>query len=287
VINSVLSSEIAIGQLADPDTDIFTGIAFETEAPTVQELVMQHADTLPEEERMPFLQGASSMTEEELYLLFGDQLAAAANRSTYERNRERLGIVDFASPSSISLYPRDFASKEGIAALIEDYNEAQRQAGLEDAVIHYTDIVGLMTSGISSIINVTSYVLIAFVSISLIVSSIMIAIITYISVLERTKEIGILRSIGAAKRDISRVFNAETLIEGFVAGVLGIGITLLLNIPANTIIKNLTDISGLSRLPPLGAAMLIVLSMFLTVLAGFIPSKMAAKKDPVVALRAE
>jgi putative ABC transport system permease protein len=287
VINAVLNSEIAVGQLADPDTDIFTGLAFDTEAPTMEELVMQYADSLPPEERMPFLQGAASMTEEELYLLFGDQLAAAANRSTYERNRERLGIVDFSTPSSISLYPKDFASKEEIAALIEAYNDAQRDAGSEDAVIHYTDIVGLMTSGISSIINVTSYVLIAFVSISLIVSSIMIAIITYISVLERTKEIGILRSIGAAKRDISRVFNAETLIEGFVAGVLGIGITLLLNIPANTIIKNLTDISGLSQLPPLGAAMLIVLSMFLTVLAGFIPSKMAAKKDPVVALRAE
>jgi putative ABC transport system permease protein len=287
VINTILESEIARAQLADPDTDVFTGLAFDSEGPTMEEIIMQYADSLPEEERMPFLQSVGAMSEEELYALFGDQLAAAASRSTYERNRERLGIVDFDIPSSISLYPKDFASKEEISALIEEYNEMQRAAGYEENVIRYTDIVGLMTSGISSIINVTSYVLIAFVSISLIVSSIMIAIITYISVLERTKEIGILRSIGAAKRDISRVFNAETLIEGFVAGILGIGITLLLNIPANIIIQNLTEISGLSRLPLPGAVGLILLSMFLTVIAGFIPSKMAAKKDPVVALRAE
>jgi putative ABC transport system permease protein len=287
VISAVLESEIAREQLANPDTDVFTGLAFDTEAPSMQDVVMQYADTLPEEERMPFLQEVGQMSEEELFFLFGDQLTAAANRSTYEGNRRILGIVDFDTPSSISLYPKDFASKEEISAIIEEYNEKQRAAGAEENVIHYTDIVGLMTSGISQIINVTSYVLIAFVSISLIVSSIMIAIITYISVLERTREIGILRSIGAAKRDISRVFNAETLIEGFVAGVLGIGITLLLNIPANAIIQNLTDISGLSQLPPSGAVLLVLLSMFLTVLAGFIPSKIAAKKDPVVALRAE
>jgi len=144
-----------------------------------------------------------------------------------------------------------------------------------------------MTSSISSIIGIVSYVLIAFVAISLVVSSIMIAIITYISVLERTKEIGILRSIGASKKDITRVFNAETVIEGFVAGSMGVLITMLLNIPINFIFRALTDISGLSALPLYGAVGLIIISVILTVIAGFIPSKMAAKKDPVVALRNE
>ncbi|MCL2003373.1 MAG: ABC transporter ATP-binding protein/permease [Oscillospiraceae bacterium] len=288
VINAVLDSEIAKDQLENPDSDVFTGLAFDAEdaAPTIED-VYAYVATLTEEEQAQFMQMASGRSEEEIIAMFAGQLPSGGNRSTYEDNLETLGVVNFDSPSSISLYPKDFASKEEISALIEEYNETQRADDAEENVIRYTDLVGLMTSGISQIINVTSYVLIAFVSISLIVSSIMIAIITYISVLERTREIGILRSIGAAKRDISRVFNAETLIEGFVAGVLGIGITLLLNIPANIIIKNLTDISGLSSLPPTGAALLILLSMFLTVLAGFIPSKIAAKKDPVVALRAE
>ena len=159
--------------------------------------------------------------------------------------------------------------------------------GKEENVINYTDYVGIMMSSVSTIINAISYVLIAFVAISLIVSSIMIGIITYISVLERTKEIGVLRSIGASKKDVSRIFNAETLIEGFVSGALGIVVTLLLCIPANALIKHLTDISNVAQLPVAGGVILIIISMFLTFIAGLIPAKLAAKKDPVVALRSE
>ena len=159
--------------------------------------------------------------------------------------------------------------------------------GKDEYVINYTDIVGLMMSSVSTIINVISYVLIAFVAISLVVSSIMIGIITYISVLERTKEIGILRAIGASKKDVSRVFNAETMIIGFVSGAFGIGATLLINIPANIIIKALTDINNLSKLPMGGALILIAISVGLTLIAGLFPSRIAAKKDPVVALRSE
>ncbi|MCL2775228.1 MAG: ABC transporter ATP-binding protein/permease [Oscillospiraceae bacterium] len=209
------------------------------------------------------------------------------DKTTYEDNLSELGIVDLENPSSINLYPKDFDSKKELQSLIQDYNKIQQDAGHDEYVINYTDLVGLMTSSISSIINIISYVLIAFVAISLIVSSIMIAIITYISVLERTKEIGILRSIGASKKDITRVFNAETIIEGFVAGGIGIIITLLLNIPINIIIKSLAGISGIAALPVYGAVALIIISVLLTVIAGFIPSKMAAKKDPVVALRTE
>jgi len=154
-------------------------------------------------------------------------------------------------------------------------------------VINYTDYVGIMMSSVSTIITAISAVLIAFVAISLVVSSIMIGIITYISVLERTKEIGILRSIGASKKDVSRVFNAETLIEGFVSGALGIVITLILCIPANRIIENVTTIAGVAKLPVAGAVILVIISMVLTLIAGFVPAKMAAKKDPVVALRTE
>jgi putative ABC transport system permease protein len=159
--------------------------------------------------------------------------------------------------------------------------------GKDENVINYTDYVGIIMSSVSTIITAISAVLIAFVAISLIVSSIMIGIITYISVLERTKEIGILRSIGASKKDISRVFNAETLIEGFVSGALGIIITLLLCIPANRIIENVTTIAGVAKLPVAGGVILVVISMILTLIAGFVPSKIAAKKDPVVALRSE
>ena len=154
-------------------------------------------------------------------------------------------------------------------------------------MIEYDDLVGILMSSVSSIVNVVSYVLIAFVAISLIVSSIMIGIITYISVLERTKEIGILRAIGASKKDISRVFNAETIIEGSISGIIGIVVTVLLNIPINIIIKNMVNISGLSRLPVVGAFILIIISIFLTFIAGLIPSRFASRKDPVVALRTE
>jgi len=206
--------------------------------------------------------------------------------STFERNLATLGAVDIEIPSTIRIYPRDFESKEAIEQFISDYNRMVLEAGGENT-IHYTDFVGMMMASISTIINMISNVLIAFVAISLVVSSIMIGIITYVSVLERTKEIGILKSIGASKRDISRVFNAETLIVGFTAGALGVGVTALLTIPANIIIHHYTGVSGIAALPVLGAIVLVLLSMALTLVAGLIPSQIAARKDPVVALRTE
>lgn len=207
--------------------------------------------------------------------------------STYQENLHKLGICDLESPNSINIYPIDFESKDKITADIEKYNQMKRDEGKEEDVIQYTDMVAVMMTSVTVIVNMISYVLIAFVAISLIVSSIMIGIITYISVLERIKEIGILRAIGASKKDISRVFNAETFIVGFVAGLLGIGITVLLNIPINAIIKDVADISNLSKLPIMGAVILILISMLLTIIAGLIPAKVASKKDPVEALRTE
>lgn len=207
--------------------------------------------------------------------------------TSYEENVSKLGICDLDSPSSINIYPIDFESKDKITADIEKYNEQKRSEGKEDDVIQYTDMVATMMTSVTVIVNMISYVLIAFVSISLIVSSIMIGIITYISVLERIKEIGILRSIGASKKDISRVFNAETFIVGLVAGLIGIGVTALLNIPINVVIKNVADVSNLAKLPIVGAVILIIISMFLTMIAGLIPAKIASKKDPVDALRSE
>ena len=209
------------------------------------------------------------------------------NLSSYENNLEILNVYDFDNPSSISFYAKDFESKERIMDIIEEYNEEQRNNNQEENVIQYTDLVGTMISSVSSIVNTISYILIAFVMISLIVSSIMIGIITYISVIERTKEIGILRAIGASKKDISRVFNAETIIIGFVSGLMGIIITILLNIPINIIIKNVVGISNISSLPVIGAISLIIINMLLTLIAGLIPSRVASKKDPVEALRVE
>ena len=203
--------------------------------------------------------------------------------NTLQKNLTTLGVSDVDSPSAIFLYPKNFESKAKLTEIINAYNAAAE----EKDVIRYTDYVGLLMSSITTIINAISYVLIAFVAISLVVSSIMIGIITYISVLERTKEIGILRAIGASKRDISRVFNAETLIVGFVAGFIGIAVTLLLVLLINFIIYSLTDIPNLANLPPVAGAILVVISMVLTFIAGLIPSRMAAKKDPVVALRTE
>ena len=207
--------------------------------------------------------------------------------STYEQVLKQIGGIDINSPSMINIYPKDFDSKEEVINYIADYNKTQEKNGKEENIIDYQDLVGMLMSSVSTIINVISYALMAFVSISLVVSSIMIGIITYISVLERTKEIGILRAIGASKKDITRIFNAETVIEGFIAGTLGILITLLLNIPINIIVKNITDISNLSKLPFMGAIILIILSTILTIVGGFIPAIYASKKDPVEALRTE
>ena len=202
---------------------------------------------------------------------------------TYDDTLEELGKVVSSTPSKIEIYTDSFENKDKIKEEINNYNKTVSK----ENQINYTDYVGLLMSSVTTIVNTISYVLIAFVSISLVVSSIMIAIITYISVLERTKEIGILRAIGASKKDVTRVFKAETFIEGFIAGFLGILITILLNVPINSIISGLTDADVKARLPIAGALLLLIISVILTVLAGSIPSRMASKKDPVESLRSE
>ena len=193
------------------------------------------------------------------------------------------GYVDKENPSAISFYVASFEDRDYVLQIVDEYNAGKP----EEQKIEASDFLGSMMAGITDIINAISYVLIGFVSVSLIVSSIMIGIITYISVLERIKEIGILRALGASKRDVSRVFNAETLIIGLAAGLLGIGVTVLLNIPISFIIYKLAGIRGVAKLPWLGGVILVAISMGLTLLAGLIPSKIASKKDPVVALRTE
>ena len=281
LINGINDSEIVKAQLQNPETDVFTGLPFSTGNDDT-ETEFDISTLSPEQQ-----QYLASLSEEERAALLENYSSSSLSDTTYEDNLELLGVVDLNKPSTINLYPRDFASKEQLVDIISDYNQQMIDAGNEEQVVQYTDYVGLIMSSVSTIINTISYVLIAFVSISLIVSSIMIGIITYISVLERTKEIGILRSIGASKRDISRVFNAETLVVGFTSGMLGILITLLLNIPVNAIIYNLTSISGVAALPVGGAIILVLISMFLTFIAGLIPARLAAKRDPVVALRTE
>ena len=202
---------------------------------------------------------------------------------TLNNNLTKIGAVDLDNPSIINIYPSSFDAKDEIEILIDNYNEDKK----DDDKIEYTDYVGILMSSVTTIVDIISYVLIAFVSISLIVSSIMIGIITYISVLERTKEIGILRAIGASKKDIRRVFNAETFIIGFISGLLGVVITALLNIPINSIIENLTGIDVGVSLPLVAAIILVIISLVLTVISGLIPSNVAAKKDPVIALRTE
>jgi len=269
-INQINESEIAKEQIANPKVNIITGRRFD-------EAASFDINNLSDQEKAYLM----SLSEEERAKLIAAYIENAS--ATYESNLLKLGIADLDNPDVINIYPKDFESKEEIVKIIEKYNEGKN----EEEQLSYTDIVGVMMKSVTSIINTISYVLMAFVSISLVVSSIMISIITYISVLERTKEIGILRSIGASKKDISHVFNAETLIEGLVAGLLGIGVTLLLNIPINIIIKHVTNISNVSVLPIDGAITLIIISVVLTVLAGLIPAKMASKKDPVEALRTE
>ncbi|MBQ7922577.1 MAG: ABC transporter ATP-binding protein/permease [Clostridia bacterium] len=244
--------------------------------------------TMTTEELSAILDNAmATLTEEEILAGYMDYMPPVVSDSTLKQNLTKFGHADEANPTGISLYAETFEAKDHLTDLIAAYNDACVEAGREEDVISYTDYVALMMSSISTIINVISYVLIAFVSISLVVSSIMIGIITYISVLERTKEIGILRAIGASKKDVSRVFNAETIIIGFSAGALGILVTLLLCIPANLIIEHLTDIPNLAILPWQGAAALVVISIILTTIAGLLPSRIAAKKDPVESLRSE
>ena len=289
IIEEVKNSEIAKAQLADTSVDVFTGVPFDNDRNTeiTMDDVNAYMATLSPEESAQMQAMTSGMSDDQILQLFSASLKARTTDATLDSNKSKLGITDLDTPSQIDIYATDFDSKEKVQNIIKDYNKLQQDDGKEENVINYTDYVGIMMSSVSTIINAISYVLISFVAISLIVSSIMIGIITYISVLERTKEIGVLRSIGASKKDVSRIFNAETLIEGFVSGALGIVVTLLLCIPANALIKHLTDISNVAQLPIAGGVILIIISMFLTFIAGLIPAKLAAKKDPVVALRSE
>lgn len=270
VIENINSSDIATAQLNNPEVNVLTGLSFEdSEDFNINDLSAEEQAYL------------ATLTTEELQAVL---LAYSENTGvSYEEILLTLGIVDIDSPSVINLYSKDFDAKESLEEIISQYNETQD----EENQITYTDYVGLMMSSVTTIIDMITYVLIAFVSISLIVSSIMIGIITYISVLERTKEIGILRAIGASRKDISRVFNAETFIVGLFSGILGIGVTLIINMGANIIIEALTGVANIALLPLSGAVALIVISVTLTLLAGLIPSNMASKKNPVEALRTE
>lgn len=288
VINEINETDIAKQQNEHPDIDIFTGRPFATDTEYTMDDLNAFISTLPQESAEKYGEYIASMqaegyTEKQIISKFESQLKAGLSLSTYESNCEKIGISDLSKPSRISIYPKDFNAKETISDIIDDYNSHEE----EPDRISYTDYIGLMLSSVTTIINAISYILIAFVSISLIVSSIMIGIITYISVLERTKEIGILRAMGASKHDISNVFNAETIIIGLFAGAIGIGITLLLLIPINAIIKAITSIGGLAVLPAAGGITLVIISVLLTFIAGLIPSRIAAKKDPVIALRTE
>ena len=276
VINKINDTEIVKEQKEKPNINVFTGLEFSKDSESTFDF-----SQLSNEQKAYM----ATLTQEELAELMTTYTSNV--NATYENNLSKLGVVDLNKPSTINIYPKDFEAKDMIITRISEYNNKQTNDGKEENVINYTDIVGIMMKSISKIIDAISYALIAFVGISLIVSSIMIGIITYISVLERTKEIGILRSIGASKKDISRVFNAETLIVGLIAGLIGIGATLLLNIPINIGIKAIAGIYGIAKLPTTGAIILVIISIVLTMIAGLIPAKFAAKRDPVEALRNE
>ena len=274
IINKAKDAEIVKEQMDNPDVNVFTGLDF----PKDGEEEEFSLDSLSMEQKMQL----ASMTAEDLRNLMNAY--AENSEASYDGNLEKLGVIDLNSPTTISIYPKDFDAKEAISNAITEYNNSQEN---ENDKINYTDTVGIMMNSVSTIVDTISYVLIAFVAISLIVSSIMIGIITYISVLERTKEIGILRAIGGSKRDISRVFNAETFITGLVSGLLGIGVTVLLTIPINAVILSITGVNVEAFLPWQAGIILVLISMFLTIIAGLIPARMASKRDPVKALRTE
>ena len=284
IIKETAEQDIIKEQQKDPEIDVLTGKPFADgeKAEDAQNNAFDMSTLTPEQQAY-----LASLSEQELQMLMEQYAQNAVSSATYEGNLELFGLADLDHPSSISIYPIDFASKDVIEEKIKQYNEFMEAQGTEENQITYTDYIGIMMSSISTIINVITYVLIAFVAISLVVSSIMIGIITYISVLERTKEIGILRSIGASKKDIARVFNAETMIVGLVSGLLGVGVTVLLNIPINMVIYYFSEIPDVSELPLLGGTLLVIISVGLTLIAGLIPSGVAAKKDPVEALRSE
>lgn len=327
MLNKTNESELVKLQRENFDTDIFTGIPFAADAPEAvsEEEAMQQLTELmtqeqlttifttvmqiltPEQqaevmqtpqdaqfakmmeytERSELLKAFMSVITVDQFEMMQEMTNPETTDATYEGNLAILGAEEVAEPSKISIYAKDFDSKELITDYITDYNNRMTAANRESDVINYTDYVGMMISSVSTAINAISYILIAFVAISLVVSSIMIGIITYISVLERTKEIGILRAMGASKSDVSNVFNAETLIIGLTSGVIGILVTLILNIPINIIIEHVVDIANMSKLPPVGGIALVIISMVLTVIAGLFPAFTASKKDPVEALRTE
>jgi putative ABC transport system permease protein len=263
--------------------EMLRGILAEQTAAAYAETIKKQFEAVPDDQLAAMLDAAIlGYTDEQIGRYYDEVMTFAP--TSYKTNLRLLGCVELNDPSTISLYASTFADKDVIEAAIEKYND-----GVDEAhKISYTDYVGLMMSSVTTIIDAITYVLIGFVSVSLIVSSIMIGVITLISVQERTKEIGILRAIGASKKNVSRMFNAETVIIGFISGLVGVGVTYLLCIPLNAILLFLTDISNLRAQLPIGvAAILVLISVALTLISGIIPSRSASKKDPVVALRTE
>jgi putative ABC transport system permease protein len=291
IIDAVAQREIVLQQLATPEIDIFTGFPFEgSEDITFESIedLQAFLHTLPEIEQVQAAFAieamlAADMPEQQLLAMLSASINQNMPTTDLAGNLRLMNFNTIDTPSQISIFPSSFENKEAISAYIAAYNERMG----DEYTIRYTDFIGMLLGSITTVVNAISSLLIAFVSISLVVSSIMIGIITYISVLERTKEIGILRSIGASKRDISRVFNAETVIIGFVAGALGILVAWLLIIPANMIIYAFVEIRNMAILPLSGAVALVSISIVLSFIAGLIPSRLAANKDPVVALRTE
>ena len=292
LIDMVNNSPVVKAQQANPDVDVLTGLPFLTEDTEIKIYTMDEINAMVptlSEEAQAAIVGAmaqmkeAGMTDAQIAATISQQFLSATSKSTYEQNLTLLGVADLDAPTHIEIYPKDFEAKDDIAEIIDNYN-ANRG---EDEQIVYTDYVGMMMSSVTTIINAISYILIAFVAISLVVSSIMIGIITNISVLERTKEIGILRAVGASKGDVSRVFIAETMIEGLAAGLVGVGVTLLLLIPTNFLVQDVLGLDATAMLPAGAGIVLVAISAFLTFIAGLIPAWSAAMKDPVVALRTE
>lgn len=277
LISRVEASDVVKAQKASPEKDIFTGGFFRKLTIEDYDMIMQMMAADPKLQM--YLPMAQKMPPEQVVEMANGMMTAQG--ASFDANLQKLGVVDPAKPAAISIYPKDFDSKDSITAILDDFSNTKSK-------LTYTDTIALMLESVTTIVNAISYVLVAFVAISLVVSSIMIGVITYISVLERTKEIGILRALGASKRDISRVFNAETLVIGFSAGLLGILISLVLIAVINVILFALTELAALKAVLSFPAALILIgISMVLTLIAGLFPASVAAKKDPVVALRTE
>jgi len=279
-------SELAAARNTDPEK-LSKGLLLKelSIAPITEDIVTLGASAsdsiLTEEEKIQLVK--LTPEQQAQYIQQYNENSAA----TYEENLAKLGVIDKSKPAAIEFYTSSFQQKQELKDFINAYNTAKKDAGEDDKVLAYSDDIQTIMSSITTMVGVITTVLVGFVAISLIVSSIMIAIITYISVLERTKEIGILRAMGASKKDIRRIFTAETAIEGFISGVLGIAITLLATLPINAVVAKMTNVENVARLPWEAALILIGISIVLTMLAGLIPSRIAAKKDPVESLRSE